>query len=107
MQQEEPSISHSPFPPQPNAGAGHLPNLTLGRRILGSFGVVLIGGGGVRIRIGPLHSDKVSVIIMVSIIYMIHVVDTHLMSTNDTCSTNVYRECIYLRLEIPWVCLVL
>lgn len=95
MQQEEPSISHSPFPPQPNAGAGHLPNLTLGRRILGSFGVVLIGGGGVRIRIGPLHSDKVSAIIMVSIIFMMNVVDTHLMSTNDTRAVQMYTENVY------------
>ena len=107
MQQEEPSISHSPFPPPTQCGRGTSAELDFGCRILGSFGVVLIGGGGVRIRIGPLHSDKVSAIIMVSIIYMIYVVDTHLMSTNDTCSTNVYRECIYLRLEIPWVCLVL
>ena len=43
-----------------------------------------------RIRIGPLHSDIVSAIIMVSIILMINVVITHLMSTNDTCSVNVY-----------------
>ena len=84
-----------PSPPPTQCGRGTSAELDFGCRILGSFGVVLIGGGGVRIRIGPLHSDKVSAIIMVSIIFMMNVVDTHLMSTNDTRAVQMYTENVY------------